>query len=364
MKIEFNEITIRDLVKGYIDNDEEGVIGYDGKLNIRPQYQREFIYKDKPRNSVIESIINNYPLNVMYWVVNKDGTYGLLDGQQRTISICEYLEDNFSIKRGKLDMCFTNFTKTEQKQILDYKLMIYFCEGTDKEELNWFKIINIAGEPLTEQELKNAVYTGPWLSDAKKHFSKTNCPAYNLAGDYIKGSAIRQEYLETAIKWISNEKISKYMSTHQKNPNANELWEYFKKVINWVEATFPKYRGDMKGLPWGIWYNKFKDKKLDPKKLEKEIIKLMDDEEVTNQKGIYEYLLKGDEKFLNLRAFDAKQKGRAYEKQKGICTKCGKKFKIEEMEAHHIIPWHKNGKTIPENCEMLCKQCHYKKAGK
>ncbi len=363
MIIELNEITIRDLVKGYIDNKEEGVTGYNGKLNIRPKYQREFVYKEKPRNAVINSIMKEYPLNVMYWIKNKGGTYGLLDGQQRTISICEYIEDNFSIKQGELDMCFTNLTETEQKQILDYKLMIYFCEGTEKEELNWFKIINIAGEPLTEQELKNAVYTGPWLSDAKKHFSKTNCPAYNLASDYIKGSPIRQEYLETAIKWISNGKIDTYMSKHQHNPNANNLWLYFQKVINWIKVIFPEYRREMKGLPFGTLYNKFKNKQLNPDKLEIEITKLMENEEVQKKSGIYEYVLTRNEKYLNLRSFTDAQKREAYERQKGICE-CKKHFKIEDMEAHHIKEWSKEGKTIPENCQMLCKACHDKKSGK
>lgn len=176
MRIELNEIPVRELVAGYVNNQEDGVIGFGGRLNIRPKYQREFVYKDKQRDSVIETVRKDFPLNVMYWVKNSDGTYEVLDGQQRTISICEYVSGNFSLNF----QYFHNLTDTEQEQILDYRLMVYFCEGTDREKLDWFKTINIAGEKLTDQELRNAVYTGTWLTDAKRYFSKTGCPAYGL----------------------------------------------------------------------------------------------------------------------------------------------------------------------------------------
>ncbi len=217
MKIVLKEISIREVSKEYMNDDEEGVVGYGGKLNIRPKYQREFVYKDKQRDAVIVTIRKNFPLNVMYWVKNEDGTYEIMDGQQRTISICEYIAGKFSLNF----QYFHTLQKDEQEQILDYKLMVYFCEGTDKEKLDWFKTINITGEKLAEQELRNAIYTGTWLTDAKKHFSKTNCPAYNLASDYMNGSPIRQDYLETAISWISNEKIDQYMADNQHKTNAN-----------------------------------------------------------------------------------------------------------------------------------------------
>lgn len=360
MKIELKEVTIREVSKNYIDNAEEGVIGYDGKLNIRPKYQREFVYDEKKRNAVIDTINKGFPLNVMYWVKNEDGTFEVLDGQQRTISFCQYVNNDFSLN----DKFFHNLTKPEQDKILDYKLMIYFCEGNDKEKLDWFKIINIAGEKLTDQELRNAVYTGPWLSSAKTYFSKNNCAAYLLAKDYVVGSPIRQEYLETAISWINNDKVEEYMSTHQHKPNANELWTYFKNVIDWVKLTFPVYRREMKGINWGSLYNEFKDKTFDTNKLEEEIKKLMIDDDVTNKKGIYFYILTRNEKYLNIRAFTESQKRAAYEKQNGICKNCGKHFELNEMEADHITPWHSGGQTSNENCQMLCRDCNRRKSGK
>jgi len=359
MKIQLKEITIKEVTKGYKNSDEEGVVGYGGKLNIRPKYQREFVYKDDKRNAVIDTIKRVFPLNVMYWVKNEDGTFEVMDGQQRTISFCEYVEGKFSLN----NLYFHNLTDTEQNQILGYKLMIYFCEGNDKEKLDWFKIINIAGEKLTDQELRNAIYTGTWLTDAKRYFSKSGCPAYGMASDYLTGSPIRQDYLETVISWISNDKIEQYMASHQHKPNANELWLYFQSVINWIKATFPNYRKEMKGVPFGILYNEFKNKEFDAKKLEKEITKLMQDEDVTKKSGIYPYVLTRQEKYLNIRAFTDKQKREAYEKQKGVCKKCKKRFEIEEMEADHIKPWHEGGKTIAENCQMLCKQCNRTKSG-
>ena len=238
MKIELHEITIKDICNGYIDNQENGVVGYGGKLNIRPKYQREFVYDDKKRTAVIETICKNFPLNVMYWVKNEDGTFEVLDGQQRTISFCQYVSGVFSVE----NRTFHNLTKVEQDAILNYKTMVYFCEGNDKEKLEWFKIINIAGEKLTNQELRNAVYTGGWLSSAKTYFSKNGCVAYRLAKDYVNGSPIRQEFLETAIEWINDGKIEEYMSVNQHAPNANELWLYFSNVINWVKLTFHIYR--------------------------------------------------------------------------------------------------------------------------
>jgi len=246
MKIELREVTIREVVADYLNNQEDGVVGYGGRLNIRPKYQREFVYGDKQRNSVIETVRKDFPLNVMYWVKNADDSYEVLDGQQRTISICEYVAGNFSLDF----QYFHNLEDTEREQILDYKLMVYFCEGNDKEKLDWFKTINIAGEKLTDQELRNAMYTGTWLTDAKRYFSRTGCTAYGLGSDYLNGSPIRQDYLETAISWINNEKIEEYMSKNQHNPNANELWLYFQSVINWTRATFPNYRKEMKGVAW------------------------------------------------------------------------------------------------------------------
>jgi len=363
MKIDLHRIPIRKVIAGYKDSAEEGVVAYNGKLDIRPKYQREFIYKEKQRNAVIETIKNSFPLNVMYWMIREDGGYEMLDGQQRTISIGQYVNGDFSLN----ERYFHNLTKTEQDQILDYELMIYFCEGTDKERLDWFRVINTFGEKVNEQEIRNAVYTGPWLSDAKLKFSKTNCVAYRLANDggqLVSGSPIRQEYLETALSWINDGKIENYMSKHQHDENADELWQYFQDVIAWVRKIFTNYRREMRNVQWGELYNEFKDKKLNAGKLENEIKDLMQDEDVTKKSGSYPYVLTRNEKFLNIRVFTDKQKREAYQRQKGICAKCKKNFEIEEMEADHVKPWREGGKTISENCQMLCKDCNRAKSGK
>jgi 5-methylcytosine-specific restriction endonuclease McrA len=364
MIIYLKEISIREITNGYIDTQEEGVVGYGGLLNIRPKYQREFIYDDKKRDAVIDTIIQGYPLNVMYWVKNSDGSFELMDGQQRTVSFCQYVNNDFSLN----DRAFFNLTTPEKDKILNYRCMIYICEGNEDEKLAWFRIINIAGVRLTDQELRNAMYTGPWLTDAKKHFSKTGCAGYNLANKYVTGNPIRQEYLEKAIEWkIDSESlptIEKYMSIHQGDINANELWLYFLAVIEWIKVIFPKYQNEMKGIEWGILYNKFHSTMYDSKKMEKQIALLRIDDEVTNKKGIYAFLLSGDERTLNLRPFTQSQKIEMYERQKGICPACHKRYVYEQMEGDHIKPWHLGGKTDISNGQMLCIDCNRTKSGK
>ena len=360
MKIDLHRIKVRDVVAGYVDNAEEGVVGYSGKLNIRPKYQREFVYDAKQRNAVIDTVRKNFPLNVMYWMVNQDGGYEVLDGQQRTISIAQYVNNDFSVD----GMMFHSLTEDEQNQILDYELMIYWCEGTDRERLDWFETINIAGEKLTDQELRNAVYTGPWLSDAKLKFSKSNCVASLLASDggqLMTGSPIRQELLEKAIDWISGGEIREYMARHQRDANADELWEYFQGVIEWVRAIFVKYRSEMKGVEWGVLYNQFKDAELDPEVIEAEVLELMKDEDVTKKSGIYTYVLTRQQKWLNIRGFSDKERREAYERQNGVCVKCGEHFDIAQMDADHITPWVDGGKTEAANCQMLCRECNRRK---
>lgn len=360
MNIELKEITVRELTNGFKDNAEDGVIGFGGILDIRPPYQREFIYKDKQRDSVIETIIKNFPLNVMYWAVREDGTFEVIDGQQRTISVCQFINGDFAY----MFRYFHNLTEDEKKEILDYKLMVYVCSGKESEKLQWFKTINIAGEKLTEQELKNAVYSGSWVSDAKRYFSKNGCAASQIGSDYLNGSAIRQEYLETAINWISNGDIEVYMSTHQHDSNASALWIYFQSVITWINTTFIVKRKQMKGVDWGILYNKYKSVLYDTREIEKETAKLIQDDDVIKKAGIYPYILTRDEKYLSIRAFSESMKQKVYEKQKGICVKCNNHFNISEMEADHITPWHEGGKTIEENCQMLCKDDNRRKSGK
>lgn len=366
MNIDLHRIPVRDVVDGYKDSAELGVTAYDGKLDIRPKYQREFVYTGTQRDEVIRTIKNVFPLNVMYWVKTDQGNFEVLDGQQRTISIAQYVNSDFSLD----DRFFHNLTKEEQDQILDYELMIYFCEGTDKERLDWFRIINIAGEKLTNQELLNAVYTGPWLSDAKLKFSKSNCAAYLLANDggqLVSGTPIRQEILETALSWINNSKVADYMAKHQHDQNADEIWEYFQSVIAWVRQTFTNYRHEMKNVDWGLLYNQFKESELDSEKLEAEIKELMQDEDVTKKSGIYPYVLTHKENYLNIRAFTDKMKREAYERQEGVCVArnaiCGNaRFDISEMEADHITPWSEGGITTAENCQMLCKDDNRRKS--
>jgi hypothetical protein len=360
MNIELREIEIRDLIKGYEDKAEGGVLGYGGRLDIRPPYQREFIYKDKQREAVIDTVSKCFPLNVMYWAACGNDKYEVIDGQQRTISICQFVDGDFSYK----NRYFHNLHSDEREQILGYKLMIYVCSGSDGERLEWFKTINIAGEKLTDQELRNAVYSGSWVGDAKRYFSKTGCAAYGLGGDYLNGSAIRQDYLETAISWASCGNIEDYMATRQNEPSAAELWHYFEAVIGWTKTIFPIYRKEMKGIQWGVLYNLHKDVTYDHMKLEAEIATLMQDEDVSNKKGVYEYLLTGKERYLNIRSFTDNQKREAYERQKGICPVCSNRFDITEMEGDHITPWHAGGKTAADNCQMLCREDNRRKSGK
>ena len=360
MQIELHKITVRDLTNGYADNAEKGVCAYGGKLDVRPPYQREFVYKDKQRDAVIDTLTQGFPLNVMYWATREDGTFEIIDGQQRTISICQYVNGDFAF-----DMrYFHNLQPDEKKKILDYELQVYICSGTDSEKLKWFKTINIAGEELTDQELRNAVYAGSWVSDAKRYFSKNGAPAAKIGSDYLSGSAIRQEYLETAISWISKGNIEVYMGNHQHDPNAIALWNYFNSVINWVKAIFPKYRKEMKGVEWGHLYELYSSSTWDAAELETEVARLMADSDVKKKKGIYSYVFDHDEHHLDIRAFDDNTKREVYEKQKGVCKICRKVFKIEEMEADHITPWRDGGRTIADNCQMLCRECNRRKSGK
>ncbi len=361
MEIELKEITVRELNDGYEDNEEHGVVGFGGKLDIRPLFQREFIYGEKERNAVIDTVTKDFPLNVMYWAVREDGDFEIIDGQQRTISICQYVSGDFSVD----GLAIHNLPKDKKEQILNYKLSVYLCSGTDSEKLEWFKIINIAGKILTNQELRNAVYSGSWVSDAKRYFSKSTCVAYGLASDYLSGSANRQEYLETAIKWISNNAIEDYMSKHQHDKEATELWKYFKDVITWIETIFTtKRKKIMKGIDWGTLYNQYKDEKYDTKEIDEKTAKLILDDDVTKNSGIYSYILTGDEKYLSIRSFTPAMKQKVYEKQKGKCVVCGEHFELSEMEADHIDPWRDGGKTTEENCQMLCKKDNRRKSGK
>lgn len=373
LKIEQKEVTIGEITKGYINNDEQGVRGYDGLLDIRPPYQREFIYNEKEQQAVIATVLNGYPLNVMYWVKRSNDAecpYEVMDGQQRTLSLCEYVA-------GKFAYDFKNFFNQPEdirKRILNYPLTIYVCEGEASEKLEWFKTINIAGKPLNDQEIHNAIYAGPFVSDAKRHFSKTNCGAYRLGKDLVNGSTIRQDFLKKALEWMADHEtrngktqtLVSYMAEHQHDPNANNLWSYFQNVLNWAITNFnmKKFRKIMKGLDWAKYYDIFHEQTLDVKGIEQKISELVGDDEIQKQQGIIPYVLTGDEHYLDLRAFPDKIKLAVWEMQQHKCAVCGNEFDIALMEGDHITPWKDGGRTTIENCQMLCRECNRRKGSK
>lgn len=379
MKIELRPIKVREVVDRYKDNDEEGVVGYGGKLNIRPAYQREFVYKDEQRNEVIRTIMRGYPstefpLNVMYWAEADDDHFELIDGQQRTISFCQYANNEFSIVVDGIPQNFDNLSPEKKDYFLNYKLQVYVCTGTADEKLEWFSIINLAGEPLTPQELLNANFTGTWLSSAKRYFMKSNSPAYGLANMYIdiEANQSRGKGLETAIKWISKDNVKQYMADHQHDENADALWQHFKTVIEWVQETFVDYKREMKGLDWGRLYDKYHTQSYDPSTISVQVQKLYGDPYVNNSKGIFEYILGGsvDTQLLDIRVFDdatkravyATQTAAAKSKGESNCPYCAlghdahkdKIWEQTEMDADHVTAWSKGGATSIENCQMLC----------
>ena len=371
MTIKQIEVTIGEITKGYINNDEQGVRGYDGKLDIRPPYQREFIYNEREQEAVIHTVLNGHPLNVMYWVKRSDDAecpYEVMDGQQRTLSLCEYVDGKFSYEFKN----FFNQPADIQKKILDYRLTIYVCEGDDSDKLEWFKTINIAGKQLNTQEISNAIYAGPFISDAKRHFSKSNCAAYRLGKDLVEGTPIRQDFLKTALEWMASHETRcgkphtalDYMAAHQHDPNSNNLWTYFQNVINWATTNFnpTKFRNIMKGLDWAKFYDENKDRTLDTENLAKRITALLQDGDVQRRKGVIPYVLTGDERHLNLRAFPDDIKLSVWAKQNHKCAICGKEFGYEFMEGDHITPWCEGGKTVIENCQMLCRECNRRKS--
>lgn len=376
MQITETKVKVSDLCKNYSDNGDGGVFGFDGKLTIRPAFQREFVYKDKQRDAVIETVRKGYPLNVMYWSKVTDTEFEVLDGQQRTISLGQYLNGDFAIKINGNDKFFHNLTDTEKQQIQDYELTIYICDGTEDEKLEWFRIINIAGETLTPQELLNATYTGTWLADAKNYFSKRNCVAGQMADGYIKGNPIRQDYLEKVLSWIADrdnlESGQMYMAIHQHDADANDLWLYFQTVINWAKMLFPVSRKGMTDVQdWGLLYNKYHNNQYNSNMLETDIQRLLMDDDVTKSSGIIPYVLsdrtKHDEKNLSIRAFTEAQKRRAYERQGHKCPCCVKngidtEYAYNEMQGDHIIPWSQGGRTIDDNLQMLCQKCNNDKS--
>ncbi len=370
MKIELHQIKIRDLFANYTDLSiqEEGITGYNGRLNIRPKYQREFVYDEKKRNAVMETVWQGFPLNVMYWVRVADDQYEVLDGQQRTISICSFIAGEYMMYFDGNLLGYYNMTEEQQNRILDYELQVYICEGNDEEKLKWFKTINIAGEKLTDQEIRNAIYSGAWVTQAKRRFSKSNCVAHKIASDFMNCKPIRQEYFETALRWIADKQgktLEQYMAEHQHDTDADELWQYFQDVIHWTDKLFGrKYKKEMKGVQWGLLYNRYRDTTLTATAISAEVARLMRDSDVERKSGIFSYIFDHDIRHLGIRTFDDNTKREIYEKQNGICPLCGKHFEIEQMEADHITPWVEGGRTIASNCQMLCRDCNRRKSAK
>lgn len=378
MQIEKREVSVGEIFEGYEDKEEEGVFAYGGRLTIRASYQREFIYSQKQAEAVVHSVLKGFPLNVMYWVKTGDDAYEILDGQQRTLSLMHYLSHQFAINIDGFQYYSDSLAPDKIAQILDYRLMIYVCEGEESEKLAWFNVVNIAGQKLTEQEIRNSVYTGAWLSAAKSIFSKKTCVAKKISERYITGNPNRQELLEKALKGIceyeklGTNNITSYMSKHRNDTDADELWQYFQEVINWVQKIFSQYYPDMKGLDWCHLYNKYHQNSYNSNTMQKEVKELHSDDEVQNAKGIYEYLLckyasPSDPfaaRLLKLRTFTKRDKQKAYERQSGICPICKAHFEFNEMEGDHIKPWSKGGFTELENCQMLCKNCNARKNDK
>ena len=373
MTIKQIEVTVGDIARGYINNEEQGIRGYGGQLDIRPPYQREFIYNESEQQAVISTVLKGYPLNVMYWVRRSEDAecpYEVMDGQQRTLSLCEYVD-------GKFAYDFKNFFNQPadiQKLILDYPLTIYLCEGEPSEKFEWFKTINIAGKPLNEQEINNAVYAGPFVTDAKRHFSKSNCGASRLGKDLVNGRPLRQELLKKALEWMAEhetregkpQSVVGYIAEHQHDPNANNLWTYFQNVLNWTITNFDlkRFKKIMKGLNWALYYDKYHSTTLDTADLASRISKLILDSDVQKQMGIIPYVLTGDERHLDLRSFPEDIKLAVWEKQHHICLSCQKEFDYEFMEGDHITPWREGGRTVIENCQMLCRECNRRKGGR
>lgn len=371
------DITIKDICEGFVYNELEGkgLFGLAGKLTIQPEYQRNYIYADGKRDvAVIESLLKGYPLGLIYFVKTPEGKFEVLDGQQRITSFGRYVTNRFAVKdEHGMEQYFRGIAEDKQQKILNAQLTIYECEGTETEIKQWFKTINIAGIPLNEQELANAIFSGPFVTKAKEEFSNSQNANVQKWSAYITGSANRQDFLERALEWVSKNNVSDYMSQHRFDNNINELKTYFNTVIDWVSATFIDVESEMRGLEWGRLYEEHHNTAYDPKALQTKIRELYADPYVKKRKGVFEYVLGGcvDSKLLEIRVFDeatkksvyAKQKAEADRKKVSNCPLCAigrdsnkaKIWPLSEMDADHVTAWSKGGATSSENCQMLCK---------
>lgn len=370
-------ITVQEICDGFVYNELEGkgLFGLSGKLTIQPEYQRNYIYAEENREAgVIESVLKDYPIGLIYFNKVGNDTFEVLDGQQRITSLGRFITDKFAIKdENGMPQIFGNMAKDKQNKILETKLLIYECEGTESQIKEWFKTINIAGVPLNNQELLNAVYSGPFVTKAKEEFSNSQNANVQKWSAYVSGSANRQDFLECALDWVSKGNIGDYMSKHRQDKDINELKKYFNTVIDWVSSVFTDVENEMRGLEWGRLYEDYHKKSYNQTKVSAEVHKLYGDPYVKNRRGIFEYVLGGlkDAKLLDVRVFDeatkrsvyAKQTKEAQNKEKSNCSLCAvghdsnkdKIWSFGEMEADHVSAWSKGGKTDAKNCEMLCK---------
>lgn len=371
------DITIKDICDGFIYNELEGkgLYGLAGRLTIQPEYQRNYIYADGKKDvAVVESILKGYPIGLIYFNQTAPEKYEILDGQQRVTSFGRFVTEKFAIKdQNGMEQYFTGLSKEQQDKILNTPLLIYICEGTEFEIKEWFKTINIAGVPLNDQELLNAIYSGPFTTLAKAEFSNSQNSNIQKWSAYISGTVNRQDFLHAALDWVSEENIDGYMSAHRKDNNINELKTYFNSVIDWISTTFIDVEREMCGLDWGRLYREYHKNPYDPNKLHDEIVRLYSDPYIKNRRGIFEYVLGGsqDTKLLDVRVFDEAIKRRVYDKQtenakaKGIsnCPHCAmgheanktRIYRLDEMDTDHVSAWSKGGTTSEENCQMLCK---------
>lgn len=380
------EITVEAICNGFVYNELEGkgLFGLSGKLTIQPEYQRNYIYADGKKDvAVIESILKGYPLGLIYFNKVSDNRFEVLDGQQRITSFGRFVTNRFAIKdENGMEQYFGGLAKDKQEKILNTKLLIYECEGTESEIKEWFKTINIAGVPLNNQELLNAVYSGPFVTLAKEEFSNTQNANIQKWSAYVAGSANRQEFLERALDWVSKGNIGDYMSRHRYDTNINELKTYFNTVINWVSAVFIDVESEMRGLEWGRLYETYKNHPYDPQEVSRQVKTLYADPYVKNRKGIFEYILgdASDTKLLEVRVFDEATKKSVYAEQTAEaeaanisnCPLCAighdsnktKIWKLAEMDADHVTAWSKGGATDLKNCQMLCKTHNRAKGNK
>lgn len=369
--------TVQEICNGFVYNELEGkgLFGLSGKLTIQPEYQRNYIYADGKKDvAVIQSILKGYPLGLIYFNKVADDKFEVLDGQQRITSIGRYVTGKFAVKdQNDLEQHFSGLPQELQDKILNTELLIYECQGSESEIKEWFKTINIAGVPLNNQELLNAVYSGPFVTLAKAEFSNSQNANVQMWSAYINGSVNRQDFLATALDWVSHGNIGDYMSQHRRDDNINELKTYFTSVIDWASSVFIDVKNEMCGLEWGRLYEQYHQNAYNPTDVSQRLNELYADPYVTNKRGIMEYILGGcsDAKLLNIRIFSEADKQTVYGQQtiaareQGIsnCPLCAigndnnrtRIWKLSEMDADHVTAWSRGGSTSLDNCQMLCK---------